>query len=210
MDQARLLLLILVGVLVSPALGQTVSVTYVLEDVFFVADESHPGSTAQRHMTGTYVWTYEIGDFENGAGELIGADIPYWGSDMSEIETTMEVASIEMSLGVSYHDLGVDVQMFTLVDLDPDAPSPIDTERSSFQVEQGIIWRGHIVSGSIVPESSLCDGDANADGVIDVNDISFVLFRLGEDPPVGDANGDGVVDVNDISHVLFRLGNPCG
>jgi hypothetical protein len=30
-------------------------------------------------------------------------------------------------------------------------------------------------------------------------------------PPAcdGDANGDGVIDVNDISYVLFRLGNPC-
>lgn len=26
----------------------------------------------------------------------------------------------------------------------------------------------------------------------------------------GDANGDGVVDVNDIAYVLFRLGLPCG
>lgn len=53
------------------------------------------------------------------------------------------------------------------------------------------------------------DGDANGDGVVDVNDISYVLFRLGEGGPNGDANGDGTVDVNDISYVLFRLGNPC-
>ena len=54
-----------------------------------------------------------------------------------------------------------------------------------------------------------CDGDANGDGAVDVNDISFVLFRLGDTPGNcgdGDANGDGTVDVNDISYVLFRLG----
>ncbi len=54
-----------------------------------------------------------------------------------------------------------------------------------------------------------CDGDANGDLVVDVNDISFVLFRLGQNNGVcgdGDANGDGVNDVNDISYVLFRLG----
>ena len=28
-------------------------------------------------------------------------------------------------------------------------------------------------------------------------------------PCAGDANGDMVIDVNDISYVLFRLGNPC-
>ncbi len=60
-----------------------------------------------------------------------------------------------------------------------------------------------------------CDGDANGDLVVDVNDISFVLFRLGQNNGPcgdGDANGDGVNDVNDISYVLFRLGtcNPGG
>lgn len=63
------------------------------------------------------------------------------------------------------------------------------------------------------PADEPCDGDANGDGVIDVNDISFVLFRLGDvAPPLplpGDVNGDAIVDVNDISYVLFRLGNPC-
>ena len=51
-----------------------------------------------------------------------------------------------------------------------------------------------------------CAGDANADGTVDVNDISYVLFRLGGSPPEGDVNGDSAVDVNDISYVLFRLG----
>ncbi len=54
-----------------------------------------------------------------------------------------------------------------------------------------------------------CDGDANGDRVIDVNDISYILFRLGTPGPDGDVNGDGTVDVNDLSYVLFRLGNPC-
>ena len=57
-----------------------------------------------------------------------------------------------------------------------------------------------------------CDGDANADATVDVNDISYVIFRLGNSGAPGtvdgDANQDGTVDVNDISFVLFRLG-PC-
>ena len=52
-----------------------------------------------------------------------------------------------------------------------------------------------------------CDGDANGDNIVDVNDISYVLFRLGSPPPDGDVNGDNSVDVNDISYVLFRLGS---
>ena len=56
-----------------------------------------------------------------------------------------------------------------------------------------------------------CDGDANSDNVVDVNDVSFVLFRLGDPCAApgcdGDANDDGTVDVNDVSYVLFRLGD---
>ena len=55
-----------------------------------------------------------------------------------------------------------------------------------------------------------CAGDANQDGAVDVNDISYVLFRLGDPGGIcipGDANGDGANDVNDISFVLFRLGD---
>ncbi len=67
------------------------------------------------------------------------------------------------------------------------------------------------VIGEVI--AGVCDGDANGDNIIDVNDISFVLFRLGDPCGApgcdGDANGDGTVDVNDISYVLFRLGNPC-
>lgn len=57
-----------------------------------------------------------------------------------------------------------------------------------------------------------CEGDANGDGNVDVNDVSFVIFRLGDsgDPGTvdGDADGDGTVDVNDVSYVIFRFG-PC-
>ena len=65
---------------------------------------------------------------------------------------------------------------------------------------------------SFVECIEVCPGDANGDGTVDVNDISFVLFRLGgtgtPGSVEGDANQDGSVDVNDISFVLFRLG-PC-
>lgn len=65
------------------------------------------------------------------------------------------------------------------------------------------------VTLDVQPAPAGCDGDANGDLAVDVNDISFVLFRLGQSNGAcgdGDANGDGVNDVNDISYVLFRLG----
>ncbi len=69
-----------------------------------------------------------------------------------------------------------------------------------------------VSAGTCVDPPIGCDGDANGDNVVDVNDISYVLFRLGNAGTPGtvdgDANSDGIVDVNDISFVLFRLG-PC-
>ena len=71
-----------------------------------------------------------------------------------------------------------------------------------------------VITGVTPPLSPpVCDGDANSDSAIDVNDISYVLFRLGgiglPGSTDGDANSDGVVDVNDISYVLFRIGDTC-
>ncbi len=79
----------------------------------------------------------------------------------------------------------------------------------SVSITAGDIPSLTITSTSFTAAATPCDGDANGDGTVDVNDISFVLFRLGGPAPDGDANGDGVIDVNDISFVLFRLGNPC-
>ncbi len=63
------------------------------------------------------------------------------------------------------------------------------------------------------PGSVLCEADVNDDGIVDVNDISFVLFKLGTtgQPGLtpGDADNNGIINVNDISFVLFRLGNAC-
>lgn len=58
-----------------------------------------------------------------------------------------------------------------------------------------------------------CDGDADGDGTVTVNDVSYVIFRFGNSGAPGggvdgDANGDGIVDVNDVSFVIFRFG-PC-
>ena len=63
--------------------------------------------------------------------------------------------------------------------------------------------------GSLGFVLTFCPADANGDGAIDVNDISFVLFRLGTTDIEADVNADDVVDVNDISYVLFRLGDLC-
>ena len=73
--------LICLAAMSSAALAQTATVTYVLEDVWLLPDMSHPGSDA-RQMTGTFEWTYEVSDFENGSGDFIELSLPWWGDGL--------------------------------------------------------------------------------------------------------------------------------
>ena len=58
-----LLVFATLSALASEAAAQTSKVTYVLDDVQ-VDTGSAGGPTSQ--MTGTFEWTYDVGDFENG------------------------------------------------------------------------------------------------------------------------------------------------
>lgn len=49
-------------------------------------------------------------------------------------------------------------------------------------------------------------GDANADGVIDAKDITYIILRLGQAESQADVDGNGVVDVDDIAYTVLRLG----
>ena len=54
----------------------------------------------------------------------------------------------------------------------------------------------------VLPET--LKGDVNADGAVDVADISNVItiMAAGTNEPAGDVNGDGAVDVADISNII--------
>ncbi|MEM9083557.1 MAG: hypothetical protein AAGB34_08175 [Planctomycetota bacterium] len=54
-----------------------------------------------------------------------------------------------------------------------------------------------------------CDGDANGDNVVNVDDFIAVLLNFGGAGPVGDANNDSVVNVADFIAVLLNFGQPC-
>lgn len=58
-----------------------------------------------------------------------------------------------------------------------------------------------------------CAGDADGNGIVEANDVTYVILRLGETGTPGtvdgDADGSGTVDTDDITFVLLRLG-ACG
>lgn len=136
------------------ALAQTNTVTYSLDDLWLIPDTSHPGSTSQP-MTGSFEWTYDVGDFENGSGQFIELDTPWYNPGIAELNITIEVKSIEFSLKGNYHDRGFDMNLVLITPLSPDLPSSLDTTWSKFDIQYGISYQGHVESGSIVPDSPL-------------------------------------------------------
>ena len=137
---------------VAPA--QTARVSYDLEQVWLLPDVSHP-SAAARQLTGRFEWTYTIGDFENGSGEFSAISVPWSSFGLPDLGTTFDLNSIEIVLEGSIHDHGVDVTLFLEPLLAPDQASPVDLVNSKFDIEQGgISHKGHVISGSIVPDLS--------------------------------------------------------
>ncbi len=135
-------------------MAQITTVTYVLDDVWLLPDISHPWEPAQQ-MIGTFEWSYENGDFENGTGQFIDLYVPWYGSDINSLNINIDLSSIELTLPGNYHGLGVDISLFLLESLSPVQPVEIDTARSMFDIENGISHKGHVVSGSITPAPKL-------------------------------------------------------
>ncbi len=131
----------------------TRQVTYQLNDVWLLPDVSHPGQSA-RQMTGSFRWTYQDGDFENGSGQMIDLNLPWFNPALEDLNFTIETGSIEITLKGSYHDRGVDVSLHFLEPLSPNQPSTVDPTRSTFDLEYGVSHKGHAISGTADPDLS--------------------------------------------------------
>ena len=60
--------------------------------------------------------------------------------------------------------------------------------------------------GDFVPDECECQGDANRDGVVNVEDIIAVILAWGSSDPDPDVNDDGTVDSIDLTLVLGGFG----
>ncbi|MFQ5490042.1 MAG: hypothetical protein ACE5GE_04905 [Phycisphaerae bacterium] len=196
------------------ALAQTVVVTYDLADVWLLPDISHPWESAQQ-MTGTFQWTYQEGDFGNGSGQFVDLFIPWYGTDHQALNINIDVTSAEFTLPGNFHDRGLDLTLFFIQPLSPDQPSVIDTARSMFDIQQGISHKGHVISGSIVPNPVLCPADLDGDGQGDLADFSFFAGCMsGPGQPVApgcesaDMDGDGDADRVDFAAFQAAYGCP--
>ncbi len=123
------------------------TVIYDLDNV--ILDEN------QRQMSGTFSWTFDIGDFENGVGEFTFLYIPFTSHDHTDLEAVVDVgSSIEITLDGSVHDDGVDITLVLMQPLTPTTSSLIDLVESKYEIGGNGFHDGLFVSGSIevVPE----------------------------------------------------------
>lgn len=103
-------------------------------------------------MLGTFTWTYDPGDFENGVGAATFLEIPYTWHDHTDLDVVMDPgSSIEITLAGSVHDDGVDITLFLLEPLTPTTGSPIDLSRSAYEIGGNGFHTGAFLSGDVIP-----------------------------------------------------------
>jgi len=142
--------------------AQADQATYTLENV--VLDD------ANAVMTGTFVWTYDAGDFENGAGQFTFLDIPFTGHDHTDLDAVIDVGgSIEITLAGSVHDDGVDITLFLLQPLTPTTSALVDIARSKYEIGGNGFHVGAFLSGEIV--SSAATGVEDGAGLVPASSL---------------------------------------
>lgn len=162
----RSIFCILLATLASSTLvhAQTRTVTYNLENVWLDPDITHPAISAEQ-MTGTFEWTYTVGDFENGSGQFLSLDLPWYGTDISGLTINVDLNTIEFTLPLNQHSNGVDLTLripgllSTSLSTEIVSVGPFGKD---FEIWAGAPYEGHVISGNIVPETPL---DLNINGI---------------------------------------------
>ncbi len=139
----------------STAAAQTKTVTFSLDDVWLLPDISDPLDPPLQ-MTGTFKWTYPVGQFENGSGEFLDLFIPWYGTDIQELAINIDMSSIEFVKRPPITTTDLDITLAFLSDLDANAPSFFDPVTSLFEIQQfGVTHQGHVIQGAVMPDPPL-------------------------------------------------------
>jgi hypothetical protein len=119
------------------------SVTYTLKNV--ILDDS-------TQMTGTLLWAFDTGNFENGVGQFTSLVIPHTSHDHTDLDATIDVTqSIEITLPGSSHDDGVDIALVLLQPLTPTTSALIDPVNSKYEIGGNGFHDGLFLNGRISP-----------------------------------------------------------
>jgi len=180
--------------------AQATTVTYTLDNV--ILDDRNT------QMTGTFSWTFDIGDFENGEGIFSSLDIPFTLHDHTDLEASFDIGkSIEITFPGNVHDDGIDITLVLLQPLTPTTSSSIDLEESKYDIGGNGFHRGSFLSGSV---SVLPDVPGDTDGNRIVNDIDYnnLAAQFGGPPGAdsADFNGDIFVGLDDFAVMRGNVG----
>ena len=215
--------LVIVWLLVTMSVGtaQSATVHYTLDDVFLVDGTQ---------MTGSFDWTYAIGDFEGGSGVFTSLEIPWRPNgtapplEQEGMVLTIENNQIEISLDGNFHDYGLDISLKFVQPLSPTQVSLVDLNTSFFECCGNGFKDQPFISGSISPIAAL-PGDCNGDDKVDAGDLSALVLEIfdgdgnlpGNAPGGGfagtigcDANEDNNVDAGDLSCTVLTIFNGLG
>ena len=99
------------AVMFSVGTAQAAAVSYTLDNIFL---------DATNQMTGTFEWTYDEGDFENGKGLFTELFIPMTSHTLGDLNITFDIKkSIEFTLIDNLDSDGVEIRLVFVKPLTP-------------------------------------------------------------------------------------------
>jgi len=134
-------------IIIAASNAHAITVNYTLDNV--ILDDN-------TQMTGTFSWTFNSGDFENGVGQFSSLVIPWTSHNQDDLDAVFDIGnSIEITLEGSVHDDGVDITLFLLQPLTPTTSASVDLVRSKYEIGGNGFHDGLFLSGSISPAPSV-------------------------------------------------------
>ncbi len=107
-------------------------------------------------MTGTFSWTYDAGDFENGIGQFNSLDIPHTSHDHTDLKISIDIGkTIEITLIGNFHDDGVDISLVLSQPLTPTSSSSLDLTESKYDIGGNGFFAGVFLSGRIALDTGV-------------------------------------------------------
>lgn len=151
------------------------SVDYILDNVVLTNGDT---------LTGKFTWVYPAGDFSNGSGTFTELAVPGYGTDLSGLNTVIDLGSIEITLVANLDNKNLDITLRLLTPLSPDQPSIMDISQSptgvyasKYDLTGYVSYTGAVggfTSGRIAPLPSQ-KGDVDNNGIVDTAD--YLLAR---------------------------------
>ncbi len=140
-------IIIILCLMCMPTTAKADMVTFNLDNVYVNVD------SASQKMTGTFEWTYDpTKDFKDGSGVFTDLYIPVHGTEIINLNITIETDQIEFSLDGNHHDRDVGIMLDLIGEFSPSQSAAIDISTSKFNVQKsGRDHPGTFLSGGIVP-----------------------------------------------------------